>query len=83
MTEIVININNDSIIPSLKKILKALTGVVSVKTIHKPDTPYLEDPQTGEKLNDRTMSLIQNIEDGKEPTFEYDSIEELAKDLDS
>ncbi len=83
MTEIVININNDSIIPSLKKILKALTGVVSVKTIHKPDTPYLEDPQTGKKLNDRTMSLIQNVEEGKEPTFEYDSIEELAKDLNS
>lgn len=83
MTEIVININNDSIIPSLKKILNALSGVVSVKTIHKPDTPYLEDPQTGKRLNDKTISLIQNVEEGKEPTVEYNSIEELAKDLNS
>lgn len=83
MTEIVININNDSIIPSLKKILNALSGVVSVKTIHKPDTPYLEDPQTGKRLNDKTISLIQNVEEGNEPTVEYNSIEELAKDLNS
>lgn len=83
MTEIVININNDSIIPSLKKILNALSGVVSVKTIHKPDTPYLEDPQTGKRLNDKTISLIQNVEEGKEPTVEYNSIEELVKDLNS
>lgn len=59
MTELTIQINNDSIIPSLKRILKAISGVVSVKIRKDSDKPVLYDPETGKELNQKTMKLIK------------------------
>ena len=37
----------------------------------------LYDPETGEYLNDKTMKAIEDVRSGKEPTYEFGSIEEF------
>lgn len=81
MTELTIKINNDSIIPSLKKILKSISGVVSVKAKKEPLHPSLCNPQTGEELNAKTMELVKDVEEGKEKTMAFGSVDDLMKDL--
>lgn len=81
MTELTIQINNDSIIPSLKRILKAISGVVSVKIRKDSDNPVLYDPETGKELNQKTMKLIKGVMDGTEKLESFDSVDALMKDL--
>lgn len=81
MTQLTIDINNDNLIPSLVKTLKSIAGVVSVKTHREEPDDALTDPETGKKLNDKTMRLIRRLEKGKEKTYSYDNMEELKKDL--
>lgn len=81
MTELTIQINNDSIIPSLKKILMSISGVVSVKAKKTPSRPRLYDPETGEELNEKTVKLITDLEAGREKTKDFDSVDSLMKDL--
>lgn len=37
----------------------------------------LYDPETGEYLNDKTMKAIEDVRSGKEPTYEFGSMEEF------
>lgn len=81
MTQLTIDINNDSLIPSLVKTLKSISGVVSVKTHKEKPKDTLVDPETGKELNEKTMKLIRRINEGKEPLYSYDSVDDLMKDL--
>ncbi len=47
MTQLTINIENDSLVPSLVKTLKSISGVVSVKTHREKPKDTLVDPETG------------------------------------
>lgn len=81
MTQLTIDIENDSLIPSLVKTLKSIAGVVSVKTHKEKPKDVLVDPETGKELNEKTMRLIRRIDEGKEKLYSYDSVDDLMKDL--
>lgn len=81
MTQLTIDINNDSLVPSLVKTLKSIAGVVSVKTHKEKQKETLVDPETGKELNETTMKLVSRIEKGKEKLYSYDSVDDLMKDL--
>lgn len=81
MTQLTIDIDNDSLIPSLVKTLKSISGVVSVKTHKDKPKDTLVDPETGKELNEKTMKLIRRIDEGKEKLYSYDSVDDLMKDL--
>lgn len=81
MTELVLQIDNDAILPSLKKVLKAIAGVRLVSVL--PRKKKLYDPETGDELNEETMRLINRIETGKEPLTTHNSVDELMADLEA
>lgn len=83
MTQLTINIENDSLIPSLVKTLKSISGVVSVKTHKEKPKDTLVDPETGKELNEKTMNLIRRIEEGKEKLYSFDSVDDAMKWLNS
>ena len=39
--------------------------------------PRLYDPETGERLNDKTMKAIEDVRSGKEPVYEMRSMDEF------
>lgn len=50
----------------------------SVKpAVAESSKPRLYDPETGEYLNDKTMQVIENVRNGKEPTYEMKSLDEF------
>ena len=57
MTQLVITIKDDKIIPYLKKVLEAISGVVNVKTCSEK-TETIVDPDTGWALNDDIVSDV-------------------------
>ena len=70
MTQLVITIKDDKIIPYLKKVLEAISGVVNVKTCSEK-TETIVDPDTGWALNDDIVAYRS----GKDKGY-------LAKDAD-
>ncbi len=83
MTELVIKINNDSILPSLKKILKSISGFVSVKTRKEKPLPEIFDSESGLHLKDSVVQHIVDIKEGKEPTYEAKDAEDLFSQLEA
>lgn len=79
MTELVLQIDNDAILPSLKKVLKAIAGVRLITPRTRKKTLY--DPATGAELNEETMKLIERVEKGEEPLSTFNSVEDLLADL--
>ncbi|MFC2529422.1 hypothetical protein [Segatella oris] len=74
MTQLVITIKDDKIIPYLKKVLEAISGVVNVKTCSEK-TETIVDPDTGWTLNDDIVSDVVAYRSGKDKGY-------LAKDAD-
>ena len=60
MTTITLNIDNPSIVPSLRKILNALDGVTIAKTTSKRKNKTADDP------NDTTIAAMREIESGND-----------------
>ena len=60
MTTITLNIDNPSIVPSLRKILNALDGVTIAKTTSKRKYKTVDDP------NDTTIAAMREIESGND-----------------
>ena len=60
MTTITLNIDNPSIVPSLRKILNALDGVTIAKTTSKRKCKTVDDP------NDTTIAAMREIESGND-----------------
>lgn len=56
MKQIVLTVEDNSLVPKLKAAVKMLQGVVSVKVTDKAETP---------KHNKETMEAIKEIRDGK------------------
>ena len=75
--QLLVNINDISMLKDIKKAISMVKGVVSVKT-QKPK-PSLFDPETGECLNEETMKVIENVRCGKEQCTTYSSFEEFEK----
>ena len=77
--QLLVNINDISMLKDIKKAISMVKGVVSVKT-QKPK-PSLYDPETGECLNEETMKVIENVRSGKEQCTTYSSFEEFEKSM--
>lgn len=56
MKQIVLTVEDNSLVPKLKAAVKMLQGVVSVKVMDEAETP---------KPNKETMEAIKEIQDGK------------------
>ncbi len=75
--QLLVNINDISMLKDIKKAISMVKGVVSVKT--QKAKPSLYDPETGERLNEETMKVIENVRSGKEQCTTYSSFEEFEK----
>ncbi len=71
MQQITLNIDNDSILPSLRKVLKAIPGVSIVRTTRKLET------SVGKTSFEKAMD---DIRDGR--IYEYDSLDSLIKEME-
>ena len=71
MQQITLNIDNDSILPSLRKVLKAIPGVSIVRTTWKLET------SVGKTSFEKAMD---DIRDGR--IYEYDSLDSLIKEME-
>lgn len=56
MKQIILTVEDNSLVPKLKAAVKMLQGVVSVKVMDEAETP---------KPNKETMEAIKEIQDGK------------------
>ncbi|EGN57680.1 hypothetical protein PRBRB14_19370 [Hallella multisaccharivorax DSM 17128] len=81
MTQLVVNIENDSLIPSLKKILKSIAGVVSVQSMKEVPSVTMYDEESGKHLNDKSIRVITDMESGKGLSKEFDNISDFMEDL--
>ena len=76
MTTITLNIDNPSIVPSLRKILNALDGVTIAKTTSKRKCKTVDVP------NDTTIAAMREIESGNDAgEVKLDSMESFIASM--
>lgn len=78
MTAITVNIPNNKV-NFFKKLIAEIGWIYEVKEESVTKGPRLYDPETGEYLNDKTMKVIEDVRNGKEPIIEYDSFEDFKE----
>lgn len=74
MTAITINIP-DRKVSFFRKLMTEM-GYSCEVAEEKPRT-RLYDPETGEFLNDKTMKVIEDVRSGKEPMYEFKSVDDF------
>ena len=76
--QILVNIEDMSLLKDIKKAISMLKGVTTVKK--QKTRPRLYDPETGEYLNDETMKVIEDALKGKGVTS-YASADDMFRKL--
>ncbi len=77
--QLLVNISDISLMKDIKKAISMLKGVTKVKT--QKVKPRLYDPETGEYLNDKTMKLIEDVHNGKEPVYHAESVDDMFQKI--
>ena len=72
MKQIILTVEDNSLVPKLKAAVKMLQGVVSVKVMDEAETP---------KPNKETMEAIKEIQDGKYAIFEISHTAEAVSEF--
>ena len=82
--QLIVTVDGSTNIANVTRALKMIRGVTSIRPAKarekvKPAVkkPRLYDPETGEELNDKTMKVIEDVRNGKEPVYEMKSMEEF------
>ena len=81
--QLLVTLDNSVDITSVKRAIKMLRGVISISCPKSTKTACLYDPETGKKLNSKTMKAIENARQGKDIAFTgtADEFKEWAKML--
>ena len=81
--QLLVTLDNSVDIASVKRAIKMLRGVISISRPKSTKTACLYDPETGKKLNSKTMKAIENARQGKDIAFTgtADEFKEWAKTL--
>ena len=81
--QLLVTLDNSVDITSVKRAIKMLRGVISISRPKSTKTACLYDPETGKKLNSKTMKAIENARQGKDIAFTgtADEFKEWAKTL--
>lgn len=74
MTAITVNIP-DRKVSFFKKLIAEMGWTYEVADAKSRARLY--DPETGEYLNDKTMKVIENVRNGKDPVYEIKSMDEF------
>jgi hypothetical protein len=77
--QLLVSISDVSMMKDIKKAISMLKGVTKVKA--QKAKPRLYDPETGEYLNDKTMKLIEDVHNGKEPVYEAESVDDMFQKI--
>lgn len=81
--QLLVSISDVSMMKDIKKAIKKaismLKGVTKVKA--QKVKPRLYDPETGEYLNDKTMKLIEDVHNVKEPVYEAESVDDMFQKI--
>ena len=81
--QLLVTLDNSVDITSVKRAIKMLRGVISISRPKSTKTACLYDPETGRKLNSKTMKVIEDARQGKDIAFTgtADEFKEWAKML--
>ena len=76
--QLLVTVDGNTNIANVTRAIRMLRGVTAIKRA-KPATkcPRLYDPETGEYLNDKTMKVIENVRNGKEKMYSFESLDDF------
>lgn len=81
--QLLVTLDGSVDITHVKHAIKMLRGVISISRPKSTKTACLYDPETGKKLNSKTMKAIEDARQGKDIAFTgtADEFKEWAKML--
>ena len=81
--QLLVTLDDSVDITNVKRAIKMLRGVISISRPKSTKAACLYDPETGKKLNSKTMKAIEDARQGKDIAFTgtADEFKEWAKML--
>ncbi|MCH5302880.1 MAG: hypothetical protein J1E77_08570 [Prevotella sp.] len=84
--QLLVTLDGSVDVSNVKRAIKMLRGVISISSPKAPkpiQRASLYNPETGERLNSKTMKVIENARQGKDIAFTgtADEFKEWAKSL--